>query len=122
MTLGIISKQLGLLDNLKVNKAGLDGHRSAPGDNTAQPPPLCTTTCDITIFSMLPCGDAQSPPGISRMETHANGSEGSTMQDTMIHNRKGGREFTWDKPPDLMKSLVMSMMTSSLCKGGKSYR
>ena len=90
-------------------RAGLDGHRSAPSDDTGQPPPhwnqgLESTTdaqsdCELNIFHLVTgftVGDEESPAYLKQMEE---GGKGYKAEEH-IQLTRGGRRYSWDFPLD----------------------
>ena len=69
-----------------LNRAGLNGHRSAPNDHTGQPPPLCGTPpayqpCPPIEYVCLgmPCPQVDSPPVFSLQSSNCNGDNVPTQ-------------------------------------------
>ena len=90
-------------------RAGLDGHRSAPSDDTGQPPPhwnqsLKFTTvvqsgCELDIFQLVADftgGDEESPACLKQMEE----GEKCYKAEEHVQLTTGGRRYSWDIPPD----------------------
>ena len=96
-------------ESFKRIRASLDGHRSAPSDDTSQPPPhwnqgLESTTdaqsdCELDIFHLVTgftVGNEESPACLKQME------EGGKCYKAEEHVQltRGGRRYSWDIPPD----------------------
>ena len=96
-------------ESFKRITADLDGHRSAPLDDTGQPPPhwnqsLKFTTdvqsgCELEIFRLVAgftVGDEESPACLKQMK------EGGKCYKAEEHIQltRGGRRYSWDIAPD----------------------
>ena len=102
-------------ESFKRIRAGLDGHRSAPSDDTGQPPPhwyqnLRSTadvqsSCELDIFHLVTeftVGDEESPGCLIQME------EGGKCYraEELVQLTRGGRRYSWDIPPDENRQTV----------------
>ena len=108
-------------------RAGLDGHKSAPSDDTGQPPPhgnqgLESTTdaqsdCELDIFHLvtgLTVGDEESPACLKQMEE---GGKGYKAEEH-IQLTRGERRYSWDIPPD---ERGQNDEHIQLTRGGRRY-
>ena len=87
-------------------RAGLDGHRSAPSDNTGQPPPHRYQVWDfigsilsgskVDFFHLVipfTAGDEQSSTGVMQMEKMDEIFEGESVTDSPVDEKSAGSDI-----------------------------